>query len=357
MANSEKQTIVVIGAGIIGVTSALILLETLPRQQYHILLASEYFSTDDGPNPSYPTTLSGAHYRPIPATTPQLKHEARLAKATYNRFKALAAAHPEYGVEFMEGIDYVSGQATPTYKALLPDYVETDGFRVLDASEVPEGVEFGARYEAFCVDPEVYMMHMLRRFKIGGGEVRRMRLKSVEEGFEIKGRHGRVRMVVNCTGVGIDDPKSFIIRGQTCLVSNYCDKTITKQNADGTWSFLVPRPLNGGTIVGGTKQPNDWSPEPSPAVRNQLLQNAANLYPAILNKDGQFEVVRDVVGRRPAREGGMRLELETLPAGNRKVVHAYGLAGRGVELSWGVADEILKMVQAELEGGVPRSRL
>ncbi|OAT11441.1 FAD dependent oxidoreductase superfamily protein [Blastomyces gilchristii SLH14081] len=336
MANSEKQTIVVIGAGIIGVTSALILLETLPRQQYHILLASEYFSTDDGPNPSYPTTLSGAHYRPIPATTPQLKHEARLAKATYNRFKALAAAHPEYGVEFMEGIDYVSGQATPTYKALLPDYVETDGFRVLDASEVPEGVEFGARYEAFCVDPEVYMMHMLRRFKIGGGG-------------------GKADAVEVCRR-GVRD-QGTAWKGQTCLVSNYCDKTITKQNADGTWSFLVPRPLNGGTIVGGTKQPNDWSPEPSLAVRNQLLQNAANLYPAILNKDGQFEVVRDVVGRRPAREGGMRLELETLPAGNRKVVHAYGLAGRGVELSWGVADEVLKMVQAELEGGVPRSRL
>ncbi|EDN06657.1 predicted protein [Histoplasma mississippiense (nom. inval.)] len=348
MANSEKQTIVVIGAGIIGVTSALTLLETLPRQKYHILLASEYFSTDDGPNPSYATTLSGAHYRPIPATTPQLKYESHLGKRTYKRFKDLAAAHPEFGVEFMEGIEYVSGEATSSYRAMLPEYVGTDGFRVLQADEMPEGVEFGARYEAYTVDPDVYMMHILRRFKLGGGEARRMRLKSVKEAFEING-HEKAKIVVNCTGVGIDDPKSFVIKGQTCLVSNHCDKTITQQLADGTWSFLIPRPLNGGTIVGGTKQPNDWSPVPSLAVREQLLKNAAKLYPSILNKQGQFDVIRDIVGLRPARQGGMRLELETLPGGNRKIAHAYGLAGRGVELSWGVAEEVLRLVQTALD--------
>ncbi|PGH29747.1 hypothetical protein GX50_07501 [[Emmonsia] crescens] len=354
MINSEKQTIVVIGAGIIGVSSALTLLESLPRQKYHILLVSEFFSTD-GLNPSYPTTLAGAHYRPIPATTPQLKYEACLARSTYKRFKKLAAEHPEFGVEFLEGIDYVSGEAAPSYKALLPEYVDIEGFRVLEANEKPEGVEFGARYETYTIDPEVYMVHLLRRFKLAGGEVQRLRLKSVEEAFEIGGNR-RVKMVVNCTGVGIDDPKSFIIRGQTCLVSNPCDKTITRQNADGTWSFLIPRPLNGGTIVGGTKEPNDWNPEPSLAVRDQLLKNAAKLYPAILNKEGKFDVIRDIVGRRPAREGGMRLQLETL-ASNRKVAHAYGAAGRGVELSWGIAEEVLKMAQAALDDEGTRSKL
>ncbi|OAX82618.1 hypothetical protein ACJ72_03025 [Emergomyces africanus] len=342
MAHSEKQTIVVIGAGIIGVSSALTLLETLPPLKYHILLVSEFFSTD-GLNPSYPTTLAGAHYRPIPATTPQLKYEALLAKSTYKRFKNLAAEHPEYGVKFMEGIDYVSGDAASSYQALLPEYVDIDGFRVLEPNERPEGVEFGARYETYTIDPEVYMVHLLRRFKLAGGEVQRMRLKSVEEAFDIRG-NGKVKIVINCTGFGIDDPKSFIIRGQTCLVSNPCDKTITQQNADGTWSFLIPRPLNGGTVVGGTKQPNDWNPEPSLAVRDQLLKNAAKLYPPVVNKQGKFDVIRDIVGRRPAREGGMRLELEAL-AGSRNIVHAYGAAGRGVELSWGVAEEVLKMTQ------------
>ncbi|EEH43124.2 uncharacterized protein PADG_07944 [Paracoccidioides brasiliensis Pb18] len=359
MANPAKQTVVVvvvvvIGAGVIGVSSALTLLETLPRQKYHIILVSEFFSTD-GLNPSYPSTLAGAHYRPIPATTPRLEYEAKLGRTTYNRFKQLAAYHPEFGVKFMEGIDYVSGEAVPSYKALLPDYTSVDGFRILKPSEMPEGVEFGARYESYSLDPEVYMVHLLRRFKLAGGEVRRMHLNAVEEAFEINGSRG-VRMVVNCTGVGINDPKSFIIKGQACLVSNPCDKTITRQLADGRWSFLVPRPLNGGTVVGGTKQPNDWNPEPSPAVREQLLEDAANLYPAILNKEGKFDVIRDILGRRPAREGDMRLELETLP-NDRNVIHAYGVAGRGFELSWGIAGEVLKMAHEVLDMEQCRSKL
>ncbi|KAK2794851.1 hypothetical protein FQN50_009836 [Emmonsiellopsis sp. PD_5] len=353
MAKSEKQTIVVIGAGILGVSSAWTLLATLPRQKYNIVLVSEFFSTD-GLNPSYPSTLAGAHYRPIPATTPQLKYEAGLANATYKQFKKLAAEYPEFGIRFMEGIDYVSGEAAPSYQALLPEYAGLEGFRVLGPNERPQGVEFAARYDTYTVDPEIYMVHMLRRFKLSGGEVLRMRLKSVAEAFEIRG-HKNVAMVVNCTGVGIDDPKSFIIRGQTCLVSNPCDKTITQQLADGTWSFVIPRPLNGGTIVGGTKQPNDWNSEPSLQVREQLLKNAAKLYPSILNKEGKFDVIRDIVGRRPARDGGLRIELETLPGG-RKVTHAYGAAGRGVELSWGIAEEVSKLVHSALGEGA-RSKL
>ena len=103
--------------------------------------------------------------------------------------------------------------------------------------------------------------------------------------------------------------------------------------------------------MGGTKQLNDWNPRPSAGVRAEILKNAAEMYPAILNKDGKFDVVRDIVGRRPAREGGLRLEVETLP-GDRKVIHAYGAGGRGFELSWGIAEEVSKMVGSCLPGTV-----
>ena len=141
------------------------------------------------------------------------------------------------------------------------------------------------------------------------------------------------------------------LTGQTCLVANSCDRTITQQYADGTWSYVIPRPLQGGTIVGGTRQPSDWNPKPSASVRAELLKKAAEMYPAILNNEGKFEVIRDIVGWRPAREGGLRLEVETLP-GNRKVIHAYGAGGRGFELSWGIAEEVLKMARATLPGAV-----
>lgn len=103
--------------------------------------------------------------------------------------------------------------------------------------------------------------------------------------------------------------------------------------------------------MGGTKQPNDWNPRPSVAVRDELLKKAAEMYPAILNEEGKFKVIQDIVGWRPARQGGLRLEVETLP-GDRKVIHAYGAAGRGFELSWGIAEEVSRMARASLPGPV-----
>jgi hypothetical protein len=79
------------------------------------------------------------------------------------------------------------------------------------------------------------------------------------------------------------------------------------------------------------------------------------MYPAILNKEGKFDVIRDIVGRRPARNGGLRLEAETLPH-DKKVIHAYGAAGRGWELSWGIAEEVSKMARTSPPGPI-RSQL
>ncbi|KAI1909992.1 hypothetical protein LOZ12_000462 [Ophidiomyces ophidiicola] len=347
METQQKRTIVIVGAGILGLSSASLLVKSSRFSKYRILLVAADFSFD-GPNLGYASTAAGAHYRPIPATTPQLKYEAGLANTTCERFKKLSLEHPEYGIQFMEGIEYVSGEAASAYKTLLPEYAQLTGFRVLDSNETPTGVEFAARYDTYTVDPDVYLFHLLRRFKLDGGEVQRTRLSSLQEAFDLQGHD--VSLVINCSGMGFNDPHSFIIRGQTCLVSNTCNKTITRQDNEG-WSFLIPRPLGGGTIVGGTKQPNDWSAVAVESTRETLLANAAKLYPAILNSEGKFDVIRDIVGRRPAREGGLRLEVEVLPSTaplERKVVHAYGAGGRGVELSWGVAEEVVKMVQDSL---------
>lgn len=146
--------------------------------------------------------------------------------------------------------------------------------------------------------------------------------------------------------------------GQTCLVANSCDRTITQQNADGSWTFCIPRPLNGGTIIGGTKEPNDWSATPSPETRERLLSKAAKMLPALLNENGTFDVITDIVGRRPTREGGMRLEVENIGdlSGAKRIVHAYGAGGRGYELCWGVAAAVADMAFGK-EGAPAKSRL
>ncbi len=139
-------------------------------------------------------------------------------------------------------------------------------------------------------------------------------------------------------------------QGQTCLVRNPVSSTITRQNQDGSWSFCIPRPLDGGTIIGGTKQPHDWDPNPSPEIRARLLASASKWFPFTPESGGQFDVIRDIVGRRPAREGGLRIEMEPVEDG-KNIVHAYGAGGRGFELSRGVAEDVTALM---LESGLLR---
>lgn len=140
--------------------------------------------------------------------------------------------------------------------------------------------------------------------------------------------------------------------GQT-VVTNLvgATRTVTRQNKDGSWSFIIPRFLNGGTIMGGTKEPGNWQTEPSLDTRQRLIRGGQGLTPYAVDDaakaTGQLQVIADVVGRRPTRDGGMRIQVEEkqltgtdgeLRSGH--VLHAYGAGGRGYEISWGVANEV-----------------
>lgn len=75
-----------------------------------------------------------------------------------------------------------------------------------------------------------------------------------------------------------------------------------------------------------------------------MLANAAKWFPFTEQSGGQFDVIMDIVGRRPAREGGMRIEVEQLADEDRYIVHGYGAGGRGFELSRGVAEDIATLM-------------
>jgi D-amino-acid oxidase len=135
-------------------------------------------------------------------------------------------------------------------------------------------------------------------------------------------------------------------------------KTVTRQNKDGSWNFIIPRGYNGGTIVGGTKEPSDWHTEPRAESREALLRGGKVLIPhgrdstrtsaAEGHSDDDVRVVADIVGRRPTREGGMRIEVEEVDLQQDggfkgRVIHAYGAGGRGYEMSCGIAEEVVEL--------------
>ncbi len=325
----------------------MLLQRRLPHSK--IVVIAHELPTDPSHTADYASAWAGAHYRPVPRSSRQLHEEAELGMQTAKVMKRIARETPEAGVGLIKGAEYLESPPPENLKLRTGDVYAgpDDSFRVLPQNELPEGVKWGCEYESYCINVLVYCCWLLRRFQEGGGRTLQQRLERVEEAFELAERLvgvGRVDTVVNCSGRNFDmDAEMRIIRGQTVLVKQQYDKTVTRQCEDGSWAFLIPRPGGGGTIVGGSKEVGDFENRARPGTRERLLKQAAKHFPDFVDDVRKFEVVKDNVGRRPWREGGMRIESEQLPAG-RAIVHGYGAGGRGYELSWGAAAQVVDLV-------------
>ncbi|KAJ2970263.1 hypothetical protein NUW58_g9749 [Xylaria curta] len=227
-----------------------------------------------------------------------------MALLTWEEMRALNDRHPEAGITFMKAYDYFEAPepAQTSLTAARAKEFGMKGFRFHAKDELPEGVQLGYEYDTWCLNPMVYCAFLLRRFAYRGGRIIKREIRDPLEVFEMKDL-APFDALINASGIGFGDHDIFITTGQTCLVANPCPATITRLNADGTLSFNVSRNFEGGTVIGGTKIPNDWNPNPSLELREKLLSNFAAMYPDILGPDGKFTVIRDIVGRRPTRKG------------------------------------------------------
>ncbi|KAL1836056.1 hypothetical protein VTJ49DRAFT_5630 [Mycothermus thermophilus] len=422
----SKQHVVVVGAGVIGLSCAL----ELQKAGYHVTIVARDFpgpfeTMDPLEKINYTSPWGGAHNRWVPFHPSLPAHLCRdhyLSVRTWERMASLYSAHPHtagitflMGIEYFEdpgpeylaikaGLDAMARRPYPSYGdeeeqqasdflASLPSaaltrdgrYLTRDGsyptiLNVLHPGNPPldDRIRFGFEYQTWCVNPMVYLCFLLRRFTLAGGKLVHRTLASLEEVFSLfpsaqpdgsSDTAGPVVAVVNASGTGIvPDPSMTISRGQTVLVAEDIvhlkpgnptgsgtapnvreDVTVTRQNADGTWSFVIPRGFDGGTIVGGTKEVGNWDPAPSRETRERLLRDVEKTHLTVRRPEEQegFTVLRDIVGRRPLRLDGPRIEGENI-AGKGFVMHAYGMGGRGYELSWGVAEKVVEKVKCHV---------
>lgn len=364
--DKSQETIVIIGAGIIGLAISLRIQSLLSRDHSAsrrpdvLLVAREWPTSIPGApihhSADYASMWAGAHVRPIPATTPQLKREATWLKRTVSELARQVESDPHIGITQTLGIEYLDTPSDGYRQQTKETFEEStglSGYRSLSKSEMPEGVELGFEYNTFCINSPVYCANLLRKFLAQGGKTLGRDLKSEWEAFAV---HPNVKLVINASGTGFNDTKYFPTRGQTVVTTlTQATKTVTRQHKDGRWSFIIPRFFDGGSIMGGTKQQDDWQTEPDENTRQVLLKDGSDLIPYAVEGASRdavqpLGIIADVVGRRPTREGGARLEVEEKQiigydkqsrAG--QVLHAYGVGGRGFEVGWGVADEVAEM--------------
>jgi D-amino-acid oxidase len=305
--------VIVVGAGVVGLTSAVRLAEAGHRVD---VLARDL--------PRETTSaVAAALWYPYLAL-PQDRVTAWSARS-YEMFAALAA-QPSTGVRMQSG--------TEVFRAATPDPWWRDAVpalqRVAPGVLLPAGYVDGWTFVAPVVEMPIYLDWLVGRLTELGGTITRMSLGGLAPTGE-----GGADVVVECAGLGARlfaaDQTVVPVRGQVVIVRQVGLREWWLDTDGTTPTYVVPR--SSDIVVGGTEDHGEWSRTPDSDTARDILDRASALVPALRGA----KVLQHKVGLRPARPS-VRLER----VGD--VVHCYGHGGAGVTLSWGCADEVVSLV-------------
>ena len=303
---------IVVGAGVVGLSCAVRLLEVGHRVD---VVARDL---------PLETTSAVAAAICYPYRAAPQDRVAAWTIRSYAAFEGLAAS-PDSGVRMLEGTEVLrERQADPWWVDAVPSMDRE--------TSLPEGYADGWTFTTPVVEMPIYLGWLLQRVKALGGTVTRLNLPELPQGADV---------VVNCAGLGARllgaDTTVVPVSGQVVYVEQFgLDRWWLDGGAPEGPTYVIPRSRD--VVVGGTDVEGDWSRTPSPEVAEGILVRGARLVPGL----AQARVIRHKVGLRPVRPE-VRLEREG------RVVHCYGHGGSGVTLSWGCADEVAELVAAPME--------
>ncbi|MEU9516978.1 FAD-dependent oxidoreductase [Streptomyces sp. NPDC048224] len=306
--------VVVVGGGVIGLTTAVVLAERGRRVRLW---------TRDPVERTTSVVAGGLWwpYRIEPVALAQA-----WALRSLDVYEELAARPEETGVRLLEGVLGETGldEVGSWAAARLP------GLRASTAAEYA-GPGLWARLPV--IDMSTHLPWLRERLVRAGGVVEERSVTDLAE--------ADAPVVVNCTGLGardlVPDPAVRPVRGQLVVVENPGIRNwlVSADTDSGETTYFLPQP--GRLLLGGTAEEDAWSAEPDPAVAEAIVRRCAALRPEIAGA----RVLAHRVGLRPARDA-VRLERGTLADG-RRLVHNYGHGGAGVTVAWGCAQEAARL--------------
>ncbi|CAM5321337.1 FAD-dependent oxidoreductase [Streptomyces atroolivaceus] len=308
---STVADVIVVGGGVSGLTTALLLAERGLRVRV--------WSRD--PASATTSAVAGALWWPY-----RIEPEALVGSwslETLRVYEELAAAPVETGVRMVVGVH--GGERL--------DALGPWAGSLRHASEVAEGL----RVTLPLIDMPAHLRWLEGRLSAAGGVVERRTVRGFTEAA------AEARVVVNCTGLGaralVPDPGVRPVRGQLVVVENPgIDEWYTLADPESSaTTYFFPQP--GGLVLGGTAEVDDPRTEPDPRTAREIVARCARIRPEIAGA----RIIGHRVGLRPARDSGVRIEAEELPGGVL-LVHNYGHGGAGVTVARGCARAAAQLV-------------
>ncbi|MGE9696103.1 FAD-dependent oxidoreductase [Streptomyces sp. NRRL F-5630] len=314
---TQRRRVVVVGAGVAGLTTAVVLAEA--GLAVHVVAEQI---------PGVTSLAAGAMWGPY-LVEPKAKVD-EWSRRSLEVFRDLAG-DPATGVRLTSGVEASrTAEAPPEWATTLPDY------RPCEAAELPPGFTAGYRFTVPLIDMPVYLRYLLRLLDAAGGTVEQRHVTSPAEA-------GPADVLVNCSGMGARelarDPGLGPIRGQHVVVGN---PGLTEFFSEGTGTspeLLCFYPHGETVVLGGTAVEGEGGLARGDEAAAGILARCAEVEPRLAGA----RVLEHRVGARPTR-AAVRVE-ETWAAGGARVVHNYGHGRAGVTLSWGCAGEVLGSAQ------------
>ncbi|MCR3728297.1 D-amino-acid oxidase [Streptomyces umbrinus] len=310
MTRDRSGDVIVVGSGVIGLTTAVVLAESGRRVRVWTR------------EPAEGTTSAVAGALWWPYSVEPLELARAWALESLSVYEELAARPEETGVRMVEGVLGESrlDEQGPWAAARLPG---------LRASTPEEYAGTGLWARLPLIDMPVQLRWLRERFLRAGGTV------EVRAVTDLAEAEAAAPVVVNCTGLGarelVADPAVRPVRGQLVIVENPGVRSwlVSTDAVAGTTTYLFPQPDR--LVLGGTTEEDEWSLTPDPAVAARIVERCARFAPAV----ARARVLGHRVGLRPVR-GVVRLERE-VRGGGGVLVHNYGHGGAGVTVAWGCA--------------------
>lgn len=332
--------IAIVGGGVIGLTTALRLVQTFPR--CHLTIVAEKLASE--------TTSEGAAglWKPFALSSKQDPAVVfNWGAETFAHYMHLSQTDeaPRAGI--------LRAPAYEIYKEVIPDPDWSrivPGFRHLSSAELslydPSGsAEFGFAYETIIAEGRLYLPWLLDTIQKeirGDFQIRRERVSRLSGLSEFD-------VVVNCTGLGarelVEDDQMYAIRGHVVRVKapwvvHHVEGLVEDHDLP---AYIIPN--RDTVILGGTKVRGNEDTTPREEDRQAILDRCCKAMPSL----AAAEIAGEWVGLRPGREDGVRIGVEHIQVENSSsmlpVIHNYGHGGSGLTLAWGCAGDVVELVK------------
>ncbi len=319
-----EVNVAIVGAGIIGLSTARILID----QGYRV-----HIYTKD-PLEKITSMKAAAIWFPFKAHP---RHKILAWSRKSLDYYRIFSEDPASGVTWVEFwvLD------TPQQAQSWLDAVPGSAVKVIPTNALPPAYHHGYIVEVPMIDTAIFLPFLYRKVL----EEATLVIREITSLEELLSHHD---VVVNCTGLEASkltgDQRLYPIQGQIVKIEKEVAniRYMADDYGPNALAYIIPR--HDCIILGGTAVDHAWNTVPDPEQSRAILQRCQAIHPGLKGR-----VIESVIGLRPGRD---EVRLERDPA--LPIIHNYGHGGSGYTVCWGCAGEVARLV--DINGkSTPRS--